>query len=272
MTRAFGYLRDLPDARDRVLGARPAGAALARPPMTHHLVQLRRTKFQVGSSCVGNMWTTLLQWFWARDEGMDVELSAQHAYLLGQLALPGAAELEVQPDGGCYPRDVARAAQKLGIALEEDWPASYATLGRRMPPVVAASGMKFGGYDYHRVPLDQDAFLDALVDGPVGIGGAWWESWSDFRPGKAFGPPEPGEVIQGGHAWLALDYDLTGPTALVLCANWWEGWGFEEPNQWHPKRPLTSLAWFELEALMPALGPRHYGIDGALTLRTAVRP
>lgn len=267
--RAFGYLKDPHDARDRVLGARPPGAVGARPRATHNLEQLRRTKFQVGSSCVGNTWAVLLQWFHARETGEDVALSAQHLYQHGLLALPGAAELDVQPDGGSYPRDVARAGQKLGVALERDWPASYETLGRRVPPAVAAAGMKFGGYDYHRVPLEQGAFLDALVGGPVAIGGAWWESWESFRAGHAFSAPEPGEIQVGGHAWLALDYDLTGHEPLVLCANWWRDWGFSEANQWHPKKPLTSLAWFELEALIPALGPRHYGIDGALTLRAA---
>lgn len=267
--RSFGYRRDLPDERDRVLGARPAGAALARPSMTHNLAGLRRTKFQVGNSCVGFSWVALLQWFHARDTGEDISLAGQHAYQHGLLALPGAAAGDVQPDGGCYPRDVARAGQKLGVALERDWPASYETIGRRVPPVVAAGGMVWGGYDYHRVALDQDAFLDALVDGPVQVGGAWWESWSDFRPGHAFGPPEPGERMVGGHAFVALDYDLTGPTPLVLCANQWPDWGFEESNQWAPKRPLASLAWFELEALIPAMGGRHYGMDGALTLRTA---
>lgn len=267
MTRAFGYLRDQPDTRDRVLGARPLGAP--RPSMTHNLARLRRTAFQVGNSCVGFSWKAILQWFHARDTGEDVELSGQHLYQHGLLALPGAAANDVQPDGGCYQRDVARAGQKLGVALERDWPAGYMTIGRRVPPVVAAGGMRFSGYDYLRVPIDQGSLLDALVDGPVQIGGRWWESWLRFRHGHAFGPPEPGEIAVGGHAWLALDYDLTGPLPLVLCVNQWADWGFSEANQWDPKRPLTSLAWFELEALVPAMGGRHYGIDGALTLRTA---
>lgn len=271
MSRAFGYLRDLPDARDRVLGPRPLGAVGARPQLTHNVVHLRRTAFQVGNSCVGFSWKALLQWFHSRDHGEDVELAGQHAYQHGLLALPGAAGFKVQPDGGCYPRDVCRAGKNLGVALERDWPASYATLGHRVPPVVAESGLKFADYDYRRVELTQDALLDALVDGVVQVGGPWWESWSAYEPGTgmAIKPPEPGEIMEGGHAFLAIDYDLTGDRPLVLCGNQWAGWGFEQPNAWNPKRPLQSMAWFELEALIPTLAPRHWGISDAWTLRAA---
>lgn len=265
---AFGYLPDPPDPRDRMLGATKRGADSRRPIVTHNQTTLRRTRYQVGNSCVGASWATILHWSWARDTGADVELSAQHLYALGQLALPGALDAEVQPDGGCYPRDVCRAAQKLGCALERDWPSSALNTGRRVPPAVAAQGLAFAGYDYTRVPLEQGALLDALCDGPVQVGGPWWESWSSPRKHFPVKRPEAGERMEGGHAFVALDYDLTGSVPLVLVLNTWEGWGFELSNPWHADRPLASLCWYELDALLPREYAPHQ-ITDAWTLRAA---
>lgn len=265
MTRLFGYRTDPHDERDLLVPRRPLGAA-PRPLATHNLVHLRRTRFQEGNSCVGNSAATLLHCTYSRDQGADIDFSAQHLYLHGQLALPGAAELDRQPDGGCFPRDVWKAAQKVGCVLESDWASTRVHTGIRPPPAVAARGLRAAGYDYRRVLRDQAAFLDALVDGPVQIGGSWWESWSDWRPGKVMRAPEPGEIEQGGHAWLALDYDMTGGMALVLCCNSWADWGFDAVNAWNPERPLQSLAWFELDALVPAT-PAYWSLTDLWALR-----
>jgi hypothetical protein len=269
MTRAFGYLQDPEDPRDKLAPRRPLGAVgqASRPVVTHNLAQLRRSRFQVGNSCVGASWAHVLQWFYARDTGADLELSAQHLYQHGLLALPGAAANDVQPDGGCYPRDVCRAGKKLGVALERDWASTHLNTGRRVPPHIAALAMRFSDYDYTRVPLDQGALLDAIADGPVQVGGPWWESWSDARANTAVKPPEPGEIMQGGHAFTALDYDLTGTKPLVLVLNTWDGWGREEQNAWDPLHPICSLQWFELEALLPAVY-RQWQVTDCWTLRS----
>lgn len=137
-------------------------------------------------------------------------------------------------DSGAEIRDVMKALSTYGVPYESEWPYDISQFSVEPPTQVAQDALAHKAVLYYRCP-NLFALKASLHQGfPVVIGFAVPQNMMSDQCASTgiLLPPAPGEQFVGGHAVLAVGYDVNfkcgSATGAVLCQNsWGTGWGID---------------------------------------------
>lgn len=232
----LGRLRDLTDARDQLYGLeRPIAAQENLPPYVDWRPDLPPAYDQGElNSCGANAADGLLSFNYP--DQLDGFSRLQIYY-----AARAVAGMQAQDDGVRL-RDLMKALQNPGAVPEADWP--YVPAEVCVPPTLQAGAPFYKIDKYQRLKSPAEMLHCLAVDGPFILGFDVYESFdSDMVAQTGVMPyPTPDEKLLGGHAVLAVGYDLAfvynanfqssllastrvGTRALLLRNSWGTDWG-----------------------------------------------
>lgn len=231
--RAGGYLQDVPDARDKLIGALISGegpinvAPPRRKPPTHGLGPM----YQAGNSCTGRC--VLGYQIGEVYHGREAPRFSASANYFQSRSFWGGQDR----DQGSRPRDAMRAMAKYGLCLEQDWPENWFNINRA--PSLKAMAKAFslrGVHGYFRIPDGDVDAIRRVIAAEFCVGGGWavGERFKNYKEGDGT-LPKPNDVSAGmGHYWLIDGYEANGDAHGL---NSWPGWG---GNSYGPSRMLIS--------------------------------
>jgi C1A family cysteine protease len=256
-TAHYGWVPDLPDARDHLYAA-PQIALAALPPSA----DLRSgcppvyNQGRIGS-CTANAIAAAFE-FDLKKQGLTDFMPSRLFIYYNERAMEG----HVQFDSGAQIRDGVKSVAKLGVCSEADW--SYddtpATSDGGPFPPGARDGEKPSPQCYHdalnnrlttyrRVIQNLDQMRGCLAAGdPFVFGFTVYESFESQEVAHSgVAPmPQPGEQVLGGHAVLAVGYDDSAQTFTVRNS-WGADWGqagyFTLPYAYLTTRGMSSDFW-----------------------------
>ena len=256
-TARYGWVPDLPDARDHLYAA-PAIALAALPP----IADLRSgcppvyNQGRIGS-CTANAIAAAFEFDLKKQSLPDFMPSRLFIYY-NERAMEG----HVQTDSGAQIRDGVKSIATLGVCSEDEWkyddtpatsdggPFSPGTPEAEKPtPQCYQDALKNRATTYRRVIQNLDQMRGCLAaGGPFVFGFTVYESFETEAVAKSgVAPmPQPGEQVLGGHAVLAVGYDDSAQTFTVRNS-WGTGWGqdgyFTLPYAYLTTRGLASDFW-----------------------------
>ena len=253
----YGWVPDLPDARDYVYGA-PQIALAALPPSA----DLRAScppvydQGQIGS-CTANAIAAAFEFELKRQSLPDFMPSRLFIYY-NERAIEG----HVGFDSGAQIRDGVKSVATQGVCSETEWPYDDtpatadggpfppgARDGEQPPPQCYTDALNNRVTTYRRVVQDLDQMRGCLAEGYPFVFGftvyASFESQQVAQTGVAQ-MPQPSEQVIGGHAVMAVGYDDSAQRFLVRNS-WGPGWGqagyFTLPYTYLTTAGLASDFW-----------------------------
>jgi C1A family cysteine protease len=243
--QGYGWIPDLPDARDRTFAAPPPPAA-GLPPSA----DLRPgcppvySQGQLGS-CTANAIAAALEFGQKLEDLPRVFTPSRLFIYYNERAMEGT----IPYDAGAQIRDGIKSVATQGAPPESLWPYDPANFAVAPPPAAYQAGLQDTALLYFRLNQSLDDFRGCLAAGyPFVFGFTVYESFEGpqvARTGHA-SLPDPGEAVVGGHAVLAVGYDDANQWFLVRNS-WGPSWGlagyFTMPYAYLTNSNLASDFW-----------------------------
>lgn len=211
--RKYKWKPDLPDHRDHVYSLK----VVQRPSKTDLAPKLPPVFDQSTlGSCTGNALAGAVAF-------------AHPGFMASRLMIyRNARVLEgtVQSDAGAQIRDVVKGMHQTGACVENHWPYDITKFAARPPQPCYEEAATRVITSYERVS-GLDAMLDCLASGhPFIFGMSVYESFESDKVAKTgtLPMPKPTEKLLGGHAVLAVGYDLR-TRRMKVRNSWGPGWG-----------------------------------------------
>ncbi|MDQ6651014.1 MAG: C1 family peptidase [Actinomycetota bacterium] len=240
----YGWVPDLPDARDHLFSA-PGPTLATLPPA----VDLRPgcppvyDQGQLGS-CTANAIGGALEFDLLKQGLADLMPSRLFIYY-NERAIEGSTG----SDSGAQLRDGIKTVNKQGVCPEDEWPYDLAKFTDAPPASAYADALANRATSYQRVARNLAQFRGCLAAGYPFVFGFTvydgFESQQVASTGEA-NLPAAGEKVVGGHAVMAAGYDDSTQRFLVRNS-WGDGWGqqgyFTMPYAYLTQRGLSSDFW-----------------------------
>jgi C1A family cysteine protease len=221
----YGWVRDLPDARDFLYAA-----PLIRFP--HGLpasIDLRSEcppiydQGQLGS-CTGNGIAGAIE-FDQRKQGIKEFVPSRLFIYYNERVIEGT----VSQDSGAQIRDGIKSVATLGAPPETDWPYDIKRFADKPPAKAYADAKKDLVSAYSRVAQTVGQMQGCLAEGfPFVFGFTVYDSFeSEHVADTGIVPmPAPGETVLGGHCVVAVGYNNAKRT-FIIRNSWGTGWGMK---------------------------------------------
>lgn len=219
----FGWIRDLPDQRDRLYSA-PPEISTALPPHVDLRGQFPPPYDQGRlGSCTANAIAGALQFLEGKEGARAPQMPSRLFIYYNERALEGT----VASDSGAQIRDGIKTVVADGFCPETLWPYDIARFTERPPATCYADARRERVSQYLRLPRATVPLLSCLATGYPFIFGfsvyASFESAATATTGIA-NLPQPGESLLGGHAVVACGYDLA-TSRFIVRNSWGSHWG-----------------------------------------------
>lgn len=218
--RGLGYLADLPDDRDLLLGVHLGALAASPPPASasvESIAVLPRDQ-SITNSCVGQGISQAVRLAYLREGVQCPELSALFPYLMSR-----AEHQDQTRDEGTYVRTAIQSVRHSGIPDETAWPFDVAKVNT-VPNMLARRSAydRRGIRHYSRiVPGDVDGVRRAIAQGfPVVAG---WQVDEAFLYWNGQGVVTGQVRPIGGHCMVITSYAADG--TFRLLNSWGRSWG-----------------------------------------------
>ena len=254
----FGWVPDLPDARDHVFATRPAtvGALPAAVDLRPQCPPQVYDQGRIGS-CTANAIAGAFEFDLLKQQLTDFMPSRLFIYYNER-----STEGSVGTDSGAMIRDGMKSVAKLGVCLEDEWKyddtppvqdggawPKGARAGQKPTDQCYTDALANAAVSYQRVVRSLSQFKGCLAEGyPFVFGFTVYKSFeSDEVAHTGVVPlPSPDEQVLGGHAVLAVGYDDANGRFLVRNS-WGPDWGmagyFTMPYPYLTERNLSSDFW-----------------------------
>jgi C1A family cysteine protease len=240
--KGYGWVPDLPDARD-LLFAPPPEHAQGLPPS----IDLRSKmppiydQGQLGS-CTANAIAAAVE-FNEMQEGAGEATPSRLFIYYGEREIEGT----VGQDSGAQIRDGIKVVATVGAPSETDWPYDIAKFSEKPPQKAFDDAAKSRAIQY--LSVAPNYLQGALaVNFPVVIGFTVYSGFESPEVAKTgvLNLPQQGEQVMGGHAVLVVGYDDSSQRFTVRNS-WGEGWGqaghFTMPYAYLLNPSLSSDFW-----------------------------
>jgi C1A family cysteine protease len=243
--KRYGWVPDLPDARDHMYAA-PVAMMAALPPK----VDLRPncpTPYDQGQlgSCTGNAIAGAVQ-FEREKQHLKPDFVPSRLFIYyGERVIEGT----VGTDAGAQIRDGIKVVAKQGVPPETDWPYDIARFADKPPPKAYTDALHDRAVSYSRLTQSLSQLKGCLASGhPFVFGFTVYDSFESQQVAQTGVVPMPaaGESVLGGHAVLAVGYDDT-QQRFIVRNSWGTNWGmkgyFTMPYAYLTERNLSSDFW-----------------------------
>ncbi|MBP1628336.1 MAG: family peptidase [Holophagaceae bacterium] len=245
----YGWLPDLPDQRDFRYALKrmameapkklPARVDLSVPPMA--------APYDQGDlgSCTANAIGAAFQFEHRRQELGDIMPSRLFIYYAER-----EMEGSIQSDAGAMLRDGIKVVAAQGTPPEELWPYTIAKFATRPSRKAYKAALDHKAISYFRLNnTRQEELLSCLASGfPFVFGFTVYESFETpqvYEKG-VLNLPRPDERMVGGHAVLAVGYDLKTKRFLVRNSygpDWGKKGYFTMPFDYLTNEDLAADFW-----------------------------
>ena len=244
--KRYGWVPDLPDARDHLYAAPPRHLA-ALPASVDLRAQCPPGVYDQGElgSCTANAIAAAIEFDLLKDGKPDYPPSRLFIYYNER-----AVEGTVDSDSGAMIRDGIKSVGKLGVCPEPEWPYDITKFAVTPPDRCYQDALVHRVTSYQRVPTVLDQFKGCLAAGyPFVFGFSVYDSFETdevARTGDAPLPDTASESLLGGHAVLAVGYD-DALGRFRVRNSWGDKWGdhgyFTLPYGYLTDRGLASDFW-----------------------------
>jgi len=245
----FGWVPDLPDARDLMYSA---PAAVRLPPhvdLSPHCPPVYN-QGQLGS-CTGNAIAAAIQFDRMKQRLERASLVPSRLFIYYNERV---IENSVGTDSGAQIRDGIKSVNKLGACYEGkatgQWPYDIDRFADAPPKSCFTAAAKDKALSYSRIAnTNLDQLKGCLASGyPFVFGFTVYESFQSPQVARTgvLGMPRRSETVVGGHAVLGVGYDDARKTFLVRNS-WGAKWGkkgyFTIPYDYLTNNNLADDFW-----------------------------
>ena len=223
----FGWVPDLPDARDRPQTLERIGILrdlrLGVFDVIVGINLLREGQGELGS-CTANAIGAAFE-FGQVKQGLKDFMPSRLFIYYNERALEGT----IETDSGAMIRDGMKSVAKVGVCTEVTWPYDIPKFTEKPPRTAYTEAKKHQALVYRRVLGNLHQMQGCLAQGyPFVFGFSVYESFMSpdvAKTGKVPLPPR-GEQLIGGHAVLAVGYD-DADQSFIVRNSWGTGWGIK---------------------------------------------
>lgn len=253
----FGWVPDLPDARDFLYSA--PEAVLAALPTKVDLRKQMPPVYDQGQlgSCTANAIAAAFEFDQRLEKLPDLVPSRLFIYY-NERAIEG----RVDSDSGAMIRDGIKSVAKLGVCDETEWPYEIASFTVKPPRSAYTAAKQHQATVYRRVLPSLHQLQGCLASGyPFVFGFSVYESFMSPQVAQTGEVPLPprGEQMVGGHAVLAVGYD-DSVQRFIVRNSWGPKWGLRGyctmPYGYLTDPQLASDFWAIYTVEPPTTGSR----------------
>jgi C1A family cysteine protease len=219
----YGWIRDLPDARDFLYAAPLIRFPQGLPPS----VDLRSEcppvydQGQLGS-CTANGIAGAIE-FDQRKQGTKEFTPSRLFIYYNERVIEGT----VNQDSGAQVRDGIKSVATIGAPPETDWPYDIKEFAQKPPAAAYSDAKQDIVSSYARVAQNITQMEGCLAEGyPFVFGFTVYESFEseDVAESGIVPMPVSGEAVVGGHCVVAVGYD-DSKRDFIVRNSWGTGWG-----------------------------------------------
>jgi len=241
----YGWIRDLPDARDFIYAA-PLIRFPQGLPQSIDLRSLCPPVYDQGQlgSCTANGISGAIEFDQHKLGTAEFAPSRLFIYY-NERVIEGT----VNQDSGAQVRDGIKVVSTLGAPPETDWPYDITKFAQKPPAVAYTDAKKDLVSAYSRVNQNLLQMQGCLADGyPFVFGFTVYESFESPTVAQTGIVPMPasGEKVLGGHCVCAVGYDDSTRT-FIIRNSWGPGWGLKGyctmPYEYLLNAQLASDFW-----------------------------
>lgn len=219
----FGWIPDLPDARDHLYGA-PMAVMATLPPKGDLRPQCPAVydQGQLGS-CTANAIAAAIQ-FDRMKQHLSPDFVPSRLFIYyNERVIEGT----VSTDSGAQIRDGIKSVAKQGACPENDWPYDISKFTVRPPAAEYKEALADRAVSYSRLVQNANLLKGCLASGyPFVFGFSVYESFESQAVAQSgvVPMPSPSEQNIGGHAVLAVGYD-DSTQRFIVRNSWGPSWG-----------------------------------------------
>jgi C1A family cysteine protease len=221
--KRYGWVRDLPDHRDFIFSA-PMAVQSALPAKVDLRSQCPPVydQGQLGS-CTANAIAGALQFDELKEKLPNPFVPSRLFIYYNERVIEGT----VGSDSGAQLRDGVKAAAKLGVCPETEWPYDINKFIDKPPPQAFSDARHDLASNYLRIPQVLSQMKGCLAAGyPFVFGFTVYQSFESpaVATSGMVPMPKPAEKVLGGHAVCAVGYD-DSQQAFIVRNSWGPKWG-----------------------------------------------
>jgi len=246
----YGWVPDLPDARD-VLYAAPPRYLAELPTKADLRDRCPKEIYDQGKlgSCTANAIGAAFE-FDLLKQGLTDFMPSRLFVYYNERSMEGT----VGSDSGAMIRDGIKSVAKKGVCPETMWQYDISKFADQPPAECYTEALTHQVTSYQRVPRVLNQLKGCLANGfPFVFGFSVYASFESDEVAHTGVVPMPDvatEDFLGGHAVLAVGYD-DADQRFVVRNSWGEGWGmggyFTMPYAYLTERSLSSDFWAILQ-------------------------
>jgi C1A family cysteine protease len=246
----YGWVPDLPDARD-VLYAAPPQYLAKLPTKVDLRDQCPKEVYDQGQlgSCTANAIGAAFE-FDLLKQGLTDFMPSRLFIYYNERSMEGT----VGSDSGAQIRDGIKTVYKQGVCPESSWPYDISKFADQPPAECYTEASSHQVTSYQRVSRVLNQMKGCLAHGyPFVFGFSVYSSFESDEVAKTGVVPMPdvaNEEFLGGHAVLAVGYD-DAEQRFVVRNSWGDTWGmggyFTMPYAYLTERSLASDFWAILQ-------------------------
>ena len=221
----YGWIPDLPDARDHLYAA-PMAVAAALPPRADLRPECPPVydQGQLGS-CTANAIAAAVEFDQMKQTLPDVFAPSRLFIYYNERSIEGT----VGQDSGAQIRDGIKSVGQQGDCPETEWPYVIARFAAKPPAKCYKDAVQYRALSYQRVAQNLPQMKGCLASGyPFVFGFTVYESFEGPQVAKSGIVPMPStkERAIGGHAVMAVGYD-DSKQMFIVRNSWGPSWGLK---------------------------------------------
>lgn len=242
----LGWKPDTPDIRDRSYRAERKVDVAALPSQVDLRSEMKSQPWNqlTLGSCTGQSTAVMVEFVRGRQGLPYIKPSPMFLYYNARLI-----EGTVTIDNGAELRSTLKVVARKGVCSEEDCPYLIERFTERPSSKAYSEALQYRAIEYGRVQQQLEQMKGCLVEGfPFVFGFGVYSSFDEVDSRGFAQIPEPGEVLEGGHAVIACGYSDTRYNGSFTVRNSWDvDWGdggyFYLPYSYLTNPELSQDLW-----------------------------